>query len=202
MTSNTWSVDQYDEGVLAAMPSINLPPIEDLDVDDLASLPKEYRYELHNGSLVIMTPSTYWHKVMARRLMFLLAAAGLEVLQDTGIRGDRPRDSRLPDLGVVDSLPPDVADYSTLPGSAFRMVIEIVSESSPNGEYAEKARWYAERGIPEYWIVDRTPERSHDDAIVHLHRLTLAGAGPVYVRERSLRLSELEAEYGAKSENL
>jgi len=177
------------------MPSINLPPIEDLDVDDLASLPKEYRYELHDGSLVVMTTSTYWHKVMARRLMFLLAAAGLEVLQDTGIRGDRPRDSRLPDLGVVNSLPPDVADYSNLPGSAFRTVIEIVSESSPNGEYAEKARWYAERGIPEYWVVDRTPERSHDDAIVHLHRLTLSGAAaPAYVRERTVRLSELEAE--------
>ena len=184
------------------MPSINLPPIEDLDVDDLASLPKEYRYELHDGSLVVMTPSTYWHKVMARRLMLLLAAAGLDVLQDTGIRGDRPRDSRLPDLGVVNSLPPDVADYSSLSGSAFGMVIEIVSEASPNGEYGEKARWYAERGIPEYWIVDRTPERSHDDAIVHLHRLTLAGADPAYVRERTVRLSELEAEYRAKTENL
>jgi Uma2 family endonuclease len=92
------------------MPSINLPPIEDLDVDDLASLPQGYRYELHEGNLVVMTPSTYWHKVMARRLMFLLAAAGLEVLQDTGIRGDRPRDSRLPDLGVIDRLPPDPAD--------------------------------------------------------------------------------------------
>jgi len=99
---------------------------------------------------------------------------------------------------VVDSLPPDVADYSNLPGSAFRMVIEIVSESSPNGEYGEKARWYAERGIPEYWIVERTPERSHDDAIVHLHRLTLAGADPAYGRERTVRLSELETEYRAK----
>jgi Uma2 family endonuclease len=183
---------------LAIMPSINLPPIEDLDVDDLASLPQGYRYELHDGSLFVMTPSTYWHKVMARRLLFLLAAAGLDVLQDAGIRGDRPRDSRLPDLGVIDNLPPDVADFSALPGSAFRMVVEIVSESSPNGEYAEKAAWYAERGIPQYWIVDRTPERSHDDAIVHLHRLALTGGGPAYVRDRTVRLSELEAEYEAK----
>ncbi|GIM98209.1 Uma2 family endonuclease [Paractinoplanes toevensis] len=180
------------------MTGLNLPPIEDLDVDDLASLPKEYRYELHDGSLVVMTPSTYWHKVMARRLMFLLAGAGHEVLQDTGIRGERPRDSRLPDLGVIDSLPPDVADYSNLPGSAFQVVIEIVSESTPNGEYAEKARWYAERGIPEYWIADRTPERSHDDAIVHLHRLTLTGGEPAYARDRTVRLSELEAEYREK----
>jgi Uma2 family endonuclease len=187
--------------VLVSVPSINLPPIEELDVDDLASLPEGYRYELHNGSLVVMTPSTYWHKVMARRLMLLLVAAGLEVLQDAGIRGDRPRDSRLPDLGVINKLPSEVADYSTLPVSAFGMVIEIVSQTSPTGEYAGKARWYAEHGIPEYWIVDRTPERSHDDAVVHLHRLALVGNVPAYVRERTVRLSELEAEYMAKREN-
>jgi len=34
--------------------SINLPPIGDLDVDDLASLPEGYRYELHHGNLVIL----------------------------------------------------------------------------------------------------------------------------------------------------
>jgi hypothetical protein len=136
---------------------------------------------------------------MARRLLLVLYAAGLEVLQDTGIRGDRPRDSRLPDLGVVGSLPPALADYSNLPGSAFRMIIEIVSENSLSGEYAEKARWYADRGIPEYWIVDRTPDRAHDDAMVHQHRLTLTGDAPGYVRERSIRLSDLEVEYREKS---
>ena len=180
------------------MTGLNLPPIENLDVDDLASLPAGYRYELHEGNLVIMTPSTFWHKVMARRLLLMLYAAGLEVLQDTGVRGDRPRDSRLPDLGVVATLPADIADYSNLPGSAYRMVIEIVSENSANGEYTEKARWFAERSIPEYWIVDRTPERSHNDALVHLHRLTLAGDVPGYARERSVCLSDLEAEYSAK----
>jgi Uma2 family endonuclease len=180
------------------MTGLNLPPIEDIDVDDLALLPGGYRYELHEGNLVIMTPSTFWHKAMARRLLLMLYAAGLEVFQDTGIRGDRPRDCRLPDLGVVNDLPPDMADYSNLPGSAYRRIIEIVSENSANGEYAENARWYADRGIPEYWIVDRTPERSHDDAIVHLHRLTLSGGVPAYARERSVRLSDLEAEHRAK----
>jgi Uma2 family endonuclease len=180
------------------MTGLNLPPIEDIDVDDLAALPRGYRYELHEGYLVIMTPSTYWHKEMARRLLLMLYAAGLDVLQDTGIRGDRPRDLRLPDLGVRIIRPPDVADYSNLPGSAFRLVIEIVSENSANGEYSEKALWYAENGIPEYWIVDRTPERSHDDGLVHLHRLTLSGGVPAYARERTVRLSDLEVEYRAK----
>jgi hypothetical protein len=71
--------------------------------------------------------------------------------------------------------------------------------SSANGEYTEKAQWYAERGIPEYWIVDRAPERSHDDAVVYLHRLALSDvAAPAYARERTVLLSALEAEYRAK----
>jgi hypothetical protein len=37
------------------------------------------------------------------------------------------------------------------------------------------------------------------DALVHLHRLALSGAAaPAYVRERTVRLSELEAEYREK----
>ena len=183
------------------MPSINLPPIEDLDVDDLASLPEGYRYELHNGNLVIMTPSIYWHKWMARRLVDMLRATGLEALQDTGVRGDRPRDNRIPDVGVLNSDLAEVAEDANLPGSAFQLVAEVVSENSMNGEYSEKARWYAERGIPEYWIVDRTPERARDDAVVHLHRLVLSdAAAPAYSRERTVRLSELEAECQAKGE--
>ena len=46
------------------MASLNLPPIESIDVDDLLTLPEGYRYELHEGNLVIMTPSTFWHKSM------------------------------------------------------------------------------------------------------------------------------------------
>ena len=177
------------------MTSISLPPIEELDVDDLASLPEGYRYELHEGNLVIMTPSSFWHKAMARRLLLMLHAAGANVFQDPGVRGERPRDNRLPDLGVVDKLPAGLAGYSNLPGSAYRLVIEIVSENSENGEYTDKAVWYAQQGIPEYWIVDQTTDRADDDAVVQIHRLTLSGVKPAYVRERTLLLSDLEAEY-------
>jgi len=47
----------------------NLPPIEDIDVEDLLALPEGYRYELREGNLVIITPLTFWHKAMARRLL-------------------------------------------------------------------------------------------------------------------------------------
>jgi len=180
------------------MTGLMLPPIEQLEVDDLVSLPEGYRYELHEGNLVIMTPSSFWHKAMARRLLLMLHAAGANVFQDPGVRGDRARDNRLPDLGVVTKLPAGLAAYSNLPGSAYSLVIEIVSEHSENGEYTDKAVWYAQRGIPEYWIVDHSPDRADDDALVLIHRLTLSGGQPAYVREQTLLLSDLEIEYKEK----
>ncbi|WP_305786760.1 Uma2 family endonuclease [Symbioplanes lichenis] len=186
--------------MIAVMEDLDMSMLETLDVEGLGALPKGFRYELHEGNLVIMTPSSFWHKEMGDRLWLMLRTAGQKVFHDPSVRGDLPRDSRLPDIGVVvTTLPPDKADYSSLPGSAFGLVVEVVSEKSPNGEYTEKAHWYAARGIPEYWIVDRTADRSHEDGMVHLHRLSLAGPAPAYVRERSLLLSELEAEYRAKS---
>ncbi|UWZ52930.1 Uma2 family endonuclease [Dactylosporangium aurantiacum] len=61
-------------------------------------------------------------------------------------------------------LPPGLAAHANLPGTAYSLVIEIVSEHAENGEYTDKALWYAQRGIPEYWIVDQTPTRADDDA--------------------------------------
>ncbi|MCU7724789.1 Uma2 family endonuclease [Actinoplanes sp. KI2] len=178
------------------MPSLNLPPIESLDVEDLLSLPEGYRYELHEGNLVIMTPSTFGHKSIARRLFLMLHTAGLDVFQDAGVLGDRPRDCRLPDVGVVTgALPGGKQGYSNLPGSAYRLVVEVVSENSLNGEYTDKMDWYAKRGIPEYWIVDQTPDRDEDDA--HVRILRLPPGKSTYAWERSLLLSELEAEYRA-----
>jgi Uma2 family endonuclease len=180
------------------MTSFNLPPIESIDVEDLPNLPEGYGYELHEGNLVIMTPSTFWHKVTARRLLLMLHAAGFNAFQDPGVLGDRPRDCRLPDVGVVDVLPPGLASYSNLPGSAYLLVVEVVSENSLNGEYTDKMDWYAQRGIPEYWIVDQAPDRADDDALVQIHRLMPSGGKRAYAWERSLLLSQLEAEYRAR----
>jgi Uma2 family endonuclease len=183
------------------MTGFNLPPVGDLDVEDLLTLPKGYRYELHEGNLVIMTPATYWHRDIAHRLMLMLRAAGARAYVDPGVLGDRPRDCRLPDVGVITELPPGKRSYSNLPGSAFLLVAEVVSPNSLNGEYTDKLEWYAQRGIPQYWIVDQTPDRSDDDALVLIHRLESFGGKAVYECERSLLLSELEVEYEAKAKN-
>ncbi|MFC4064876.1 Uma2 family endonuclease [Actinoplanes subglobosus] len=176
-------------------PGFRLPPLEDIDVEDLAALPNEYRYELHVGNLVVMTPSSFWHKDMAGRLYFMLRVAGLRVFQDPGVRGARPRDCRLPDVGVVTGLPPGTVGYSNLAPSYFSLVVEVVSKNSPNGEFVAKRLWYAEHGIPEYWIVEETPDHRDDDGVVTILRLDETGDEPDYVEVRSLLLSELEAEY-------
>ncbi|GIE33206.1 hypothetical protein Ait01nite_062510 [Actinoplanes italicus] len=128
--------------------------------------------------------------------MFILFAAGLDVLQDCGVKGVRPRDLRLPDLGVlVQPSPGEPASYSYLPPSAYAMVIEIVSKNSPNGEFLEKKLWYAEHGIPEYWIVEETPDRSDEDGVITILRLDESSDKPDYLEVRSLLVSELETEY-------
>jgi Uma2 family endonuclease len=180
------------------MTGYNLPPVGELDVEDLLALPKGYRYELHEGNLVIMTPATFWHKVIAHRVRDMLAGTGRTVFLDPGVLGDRPRDCRLPDVGVMATeLPPHRRSYSNLPGSAYSLLVEVVSENSLNGEYTDKMDWYAQRGIPEYWIVDQAPEPSDDDALVIIHRLESPAGKAVYRCGRGLVLSELEAEYQA-----
>ncbi|WP_306206666.1 Uma2 family endonuclease [Actinoplanes sp. RD1] len=178
---------------------LHLSELETLDVDDLVRLPRGYRYELHDGALVIAPRPSPWHRGMVQRVLTLLLGDGLEAFAGPGVRGTRPRDSRIPDLGVFSGVPAAVADCSHLPGSAYPLIVEVVSGPWPNGEYTGRAHWYAEQGIPEYWIVDRAPVRSHDDAQVHQHRLALGGPGPAYLRERSLLLSDLEAEHRAKT---
>lgn len=182
------------------MTSLNLPPIESIDVEDLLTLPEGYRYELHGGNLVIMTPSTFWHKEIVWRLLSMLRAVGLRAFPDPGVLGDRPRDNRLPDVGVVKELPADkvTTSYSNLPGSAYLLVVEVVSENSQNGEYIDKMAWYAQRGIPQYWIVDQARGRPDDDALVLVHILSRSSGKPAYVCERELLLTELEAEYRAR----
>lgn len=180
------------------MTKFDLPFIEDIDVEDLPTLHEGYRYELHGGNLVIMTPATFWHRLIQRRIYDMLRAAGQNAFQDPGVLGDGPRDNRLPGVAVITELPAGkpTKSYSNLPGSFYFLVVEVVSENSPNGEHTDKMAWYAERGIPEYWIADESPSRP-DDAMVQIHVLA-AGSKATYAHERTILLSELEKEYQAK----
>ncbi|HEX5205199.1 MAG TPA: Uma2 family endonuclease [Actinoplanes sp.] len=141
--------------------------------------------------------TTFWHKAIAGRLLSMRGADGAHAFDRPALHGDNPGDYVLPDIGVITRLPPDRLTCSALPGSAFTLVAEIVDLGGDEGERADKMDWYAQRGIPEYWIADQAPDRSDDDALVIVHRLESFGGKSVYQCERSLLLSELEAEYRA-----
>jgi Uma2 family endonuclease len=159
-----------------------------LATDDLRSTPaprpmtlKEYltyddgtdqRYELVDGILVEMGNESTLNTRIATMLMFVFAALGiphyrLSTKDLIEVRGQNAC-SRYPDLVVHSE-----ASFTAIEGRSEAcvqltdpspmLVIEVVSpgpESSKNyqRDYQCKPVEYADRGIPEFWLID--PERS------------------------------------------
>jgi Uma2 family endonuclease len=77
----------------------------------------------------------------------------------------RPR-TRFPDLTLLDDAHLVLMERSTLVGATMpppRLVVEVVSPGDEDSEnytrdYHDKRDQYADRGIPEYWLID--PQRS------------------------------------------
>lgn len=160
----------------------------DLTVDDLLSLPTDYRYELHEGNLYVMSPAIMWHSRICSRLYNALRAAGKVAYVEVGIKF-RERDSRTPDIAVFKD-PPD-ENRAFFPPSDFLLVVEIVSPSSEDSDRIYKPQHYARARIPEYWRVERADDG--DDALIFQHELTPTAHGtPVYVQTEVTKLSQLE----------
>ncbi len=161
----------------------------DLTVDDLEKLPDYgFRYELHEGNLVIMSPATAWHFQVIMRLVAALSRAGRHVSGEVGIRFGL-RDSRTADVAVFHK--PFDDDVAFFPPSDIAIAVEVVSPSSQEMDRVTKPRHYAQAGIPEYWRVERADSR--DDATIHQHELVrTADGGLAYAQTRITTLVELE----------
>ncbi|NJM47219.1 MAG: Uma2 family endonuclease [Alkalinema sp. RU_4_3] len=126
----------------------------------------EGRHEYWDGELVpVMTEGLLNHEI-ASYLYFLLVQAGMDkkLVHPGGVEvavPGRPR-TRFPDLTVLDEVHlATLQRRATVPpdGPPPQMVVEVVSpgrETSANyrRDYETKRDQYANRGIPEYWIVD------------------------------------------------
>lgn len=136
---------------------------EYLDYDDGT----DTRYELVDGVLVEMGTESPLNNAIAITLLLTFAALGipgyrLATAHQIAVSSTRAM-ARQPDL-IVHSEESARAIYSgskiLMPGMpAPMLVVEVVSNSdtdrrSRDRDYAEKFAEYAERGIPEYWIVD------------------------------------------------
>ncbi len=135
---------------------------------DLSDLP-EGRYEYWDGELVPVMTESLLNSVIANYLYFLLIQAGIyHELVHPGkmevVVPGRPR-TRFPDLTVLDEIHlVTLKKRSTIPSEGLppRLVVEVVSPGDENSEnykrdYQDKRDQYADRGIPEYWLID--PDR-------------------------------------------
>ncbi|WP_416370576.1 Uma2 family endonuclease [Streptomyces sp. PR69] len=134
-----------------------VPPEGGWTADDLDRLPNLPPHtELIDGSLVFMSPQTYFHMAAMRLLENALlrqVPEDLEVIREMTIKLSK-RDRPEPDLMVVPfSALTDVKQTWYAPEDIL-LAVEIVSEDSEERDSETKPRKYALYGIRHYWRVE------------------------------------------------
>jgi len=123
------------------------------------------RYELVDGRLILMTPPTVRHFLLAKFLervfdqLIQEKALPLVCFREAGVRTGW-RKSRLPDLFITtqeDALA--LLDQSAIFQVPPLLIVEIVSPDSVTRDYRYKRSEYAALEVNEYWIVDPKNEK-------------------------------------------
>jgi Uma2 family endonuclease len=164
-------------------------PINDTwTVDDLEDLPPTVRAEVHNGKLVIMSPARVWHQRIERLICNLLEAAGRQADTQIGIIRVK-RDARVAEVAVLYE---EVADENRAwhKPETVALVVEVWSPSSDDKD--RNPDWYAEVGIPEYWLAEPI-EGDKWGALITMYELARAPSGTAaYIETRKATLAELQ----------
>jgi Uma2 family endonuclease len=130
----------------------------------------EGRCEYWDGELVPVMSESLLNEAIANYLAFVLWQMGINSdLVSPGkvaiVVNGRPR-TRFPDLTLLDDAHLVLMESSTRLDATMpppRLVVEVVSPGDQKSEnytrdYQDKRDQYADRGIPEYWLID--PQRS------------------------------------------
>ncbi|MFI6072889.1 Uma2 family endonuclease [Actinoplanes sp. NPDC051343] len=126
---------------------------DDLTVDDLVDLPDDLRYELIEGRLILTPVGLPIHQVLEMRVANAIeenCPDDFVVNVEQALLKNRRNEFR-PDVLLLHE---KGAGRSPVLPSDVPLVVEIVSESSRFTDRRQKLKWYAELGIPAYWIVD------------------------------------------------
>lgn len=171
------------------MRTIELPVTDEWTPELLESLPREYRYEVSEGRLILSAAAIRpWHSDAEFRVMQVLRSKSLNAYHEIGVVIG-PGEIYDCDVGVLRDPPaPDVAYH---PAREFELVVEIVSPESRTADRVNKPATYAAAGIPEYWRVEKDQD---GEAVVHQQRLVREHDGPRYAESRVVLLSTLEKE--------
>lgn len=137
-------------------------PVGGWTYDDLVALPDDgRRFELIDGELYeLPTPNEKHQRSLARTIRLVLPQ--VEYLR--GLWYPPPTGVFLPGGRMVE---PDLVVL--LPGGRWSLsergiegvpdlVIEILSSSNREHDLRDKRSWYAEAGVPEYWVMDPVAE--------------------------------------------
>lgn len=164
------------------------PIANEWTITDLEELPRGIRAEVHNGNLYVMSPARLWHQYVERKLCNLLERAGRFAFTQVGVLRTA-KDTRVAEIGVFHEEPGDL-NQSWHPASGLALVVEVWSPSSDAKD--RNPSWYAERGIPQYWLAEPI-EGDKYGAMVTMYELahTMSGATE-YVERRRVTLAELE----------
>lgn len=135
-------------------PAADLRPLQRIEYDQLIALGVfvDERIELLDGALVKMSPIGPAHSSTVQRLsellMFRLAGRATVRIQNPFAAG--PISEPEPDVAVV-----PLGSYDSAHPDQAYLIIEV-AESSQAKDRGDKARIYAQCGVPEYWIVNLT----------------------------------------------
>jgi Uma2 family endonuclease len=167
-------------------------PARELTLDDVAELAAAdsmHRYELVDGSLLIMPPADVDHAQIILRLAMWFVTHGYRqelVLPTPGLRIHDRTGGRSPDLLVLRRAVP--GDTVWVDPADTLLAIEIVSDGSKTEDRLRKPIEYASAGIEHYWRV----ERSGGAATVHMYTLGVDERGePTYLGRRAALLDKL-----------
>lgn len=132
--------------------ALDLPDRQEWTVDDLASLPKDLRYELVNGRLILPSPTAIHQDIGVRVLLALEANCPPDHMPvtDLSLKVDFRNEPR-PDVVVIRL---DHADRSPVPVEDALLAVEVISPDSQFRDMYAKAKVYAAAGVAHYWVID------------------------------------------------
>ena len=172
---------------------VRLPgrPLTLKDVTKLAAGDELHRYELADGTLIVIPPADAEHAALITMLIVWLCTHGYatdRVLATPGMRTEGSASGRIPDIAVIRS--PARRGVIWLDPAEVHLVIEIVSKGSEIIDRAIKPVEYARAGIPHFWRIERR------GASTTVHRYSLGAdeqGAPTYLSHQATLLDELLA---------
>ncbi|CAM5505399.1 hypothetical protein GCM10010329_63640 [Streptomyces spiroverticillatus] len=146
------------------------PPVGGWTADDLDRLPNLPPHtELIDGSLVFMSPQTFFHMATLRLLenaLWSQAPEDWRVVREMTTKLAK-RDRPEPDLMLVREEALTGPSQTWYAPEDLLLAVEIVSEESTERDRETKPRKYAKAGIPHFWRV----EENHGLPVVYVYEL-------------------------------